>query len=163
MQDARKMHDERTQLLARRHNFEAWQNRGTAGVVTELSLEPKDLAGWQSRRESRNDTMEPPVKKAILSRGDSVDELVGVELYRCASLADAHKFLLELLGSFQSDALKEQPTVGIGDVAFGISDPTMLVFARANYVVHVYNAGPKITNVMETAKAIDQKIARAAG
>jgi hypothetical protein len=153
------MQDERSERLRRRHNFETWENRGTPVVIGELTLRPDDLPGWQMRRESRNVSLDPPVAKSVWGRGDSVDELLGIELYRSASLGDAHRFLLWFLGEFQSDALEEQQQTGIGDVVFGISEPTMLLFARANYVVHVYNAGPRTTSVIDAAKAIDRKIA----
>ncbi|HZW53831.1 MAG TPA: hypothetical protein VFF00_07340 [Candidatus Elarobacter sp.] len=153
------MGDERFERLQREHDFEAWANRGTEAIAGDLELEFADLPGWQPLRTRHIDTMDPPVTKVMLARGDAAHVLVAVEAYRCASLRDAHELLLRMLGSFQTTALREQPNAGIGDVAFGIGDPTMVVFARANYVVHVRNAGPELTDVMSVARALDERIA----
>jgi len=152
------MHDDGLERLRREHDFESWAKRGTPGVAPDLRLTADELPGWKPERETRYDEVRPPVTKSVWSRGGSKDEMLGIELYRCGSLDEAHTLLLRGLDEFQSAALTQQPASGIGDVAFGIGEPWMLLFARANYVVRVYNAGPRLVDALDVARAVDQKI-----
>lgn len=152
--------DPREAQARRKYAFDTWENRGTQAVVREPALRPGDIPGWRMRRESRNDAMKPPVTKSVWTLGDSDETAIGVEIYRAASLQEAHRVLLWLLGEFQSGVLGERTDTAAGDVAFGLSEPTMLLFARANCIVHVFNAGPRTTDVITAAKAIDAKLVR---
>jgi hypothetical protein len=49
-----------------------------------------------------------------------------------------------------------------GDVAFGLAN-TMITFARANLVVVIRNAGPKIVPVGTIARELDTQIQRRLG
>jgi hypothetical protein len=152
------MYDDRIERLRREHDFDSWAKRGTPGIAPDLRLTADVLPGWRPQREYRYDKIRPPVTKSVWSRGESKDESLGIELYRCSSLDEAHALLLAALGEFQSAAVKQQPDTGIGDVAFGNGEPWLLLFARANYVVRVHNAGPRLVDALEVARAIDQRI-----
>jgi len=152
------MHDDRLEHLRREHDYESWAKRGTPGVAPDVRLTADELPGWKPEREMRYDEVRPPVTKSVWSRGGSKDELLGIELYRCGSPEEAQALLLRALGEFQSAAVKQQPETGIGDVAFGIGEPWLLLFARANYVVRVHNAGPRLVDALDVARAVDQKI-----
>ena len=145
------MHDDRLERLRREHDYESWAKRGTPGVAPDVRLTADELPGWKPERETRYDEVRPPVTKSVWSRGGSKDELLGIELYRCGSPEEAQALLLRALGEFQSAAVKQQPETGIGE-------PWLLVFARANYVVRVHNAGPRLVDALDVARAVDQKI-----
>ena len=156
------MHPERYEELKRRFNFEAWRERNLLRLTATLKtfeIGENDIPGWYIVRRSYDSTITPPVAKMIWSRREASNEqLLSIETRASDSLQGAHAHLLELLGEFQSTALKEKPELDIGDVAFGITDPTVLLFARANLVVLVRNAGPKVIRVDEVARRLDAEI-----
>ncbi|SRR6266849_1821826 len=156
------MDPERHEELKRRFNFEAWRERNllrSTATLKSFEIGENHMPGWQICRRSYDSTIRPPVAKTIWGRRElSNEQLLNIEVRTCDSLQAAHTHLLELLGEFQSTALKERPELNIGDVAFGISDPTMLLFARANLVVLARNAGPQLVSVHDVAGRLDAEI-----
>jgi hypothetical protein len=60
----------------------------------------------------------------------------------------------------ESDAIERRTDKNLpGDIAFGLND-TMILFARANIVVLVRNAGPTIIPVSAAARELDQLLVR---
>lgn len=90
---------------------------------------------------------------------------VRVLTYECSSIAAARSFLLTLLGEFQVSGIKRRndfavcgKQVKIGDVAFAAQDDLVLLFARANNVIAIQNAGQAIVPVAQFASALDAEM-----
>jgi hypothetical protein len=76
------------------------------------------------------------------------------------SVKETHDQLLNLLGTFESDAVqrRKQPK-GIGDVAFEMLN-TMLLFARDNFAVLIRNAGRRTVSVGAIGQKLDEFLQR---
>jgi hypothetical protein len=97
---------------------------------------------------------------SLWSRGDSVEELLSVEVFECDSVKIAHDQLLEELANVQSpkvERIKEKTAPG--DVAFGLAN-TMILFARANLAISIRNAGPRVVPVGIVARELNALILR---
>ena len=156
------MQTEQREELKQRFDFEAWRERnllGSTATLKPFELGDNDLPGWRIRRRSDNPAVRPPVLKTVWTpRSGSDQGLLSIAVSFCDSLQAAHEQLLDWLGDFESTAVKERSELQIGDVAFGISEPWMLLFARANVVVLVRNAGPRLVGVHDEARALDSRI-----
>jgi hypothetical protein len=97
--------------------------------------------------------------RSIWRHGENTEELLAVDLFECVSIKAAHDQLLEALANMESDAIERTEKNAPGDIAFGLGD-TMILFARANMVVLVRNAGPKIVPVSAVARELDLQLAR---
>jgi hypothetical protein len=78
-----------------------------------------------------------------------------IDAYEAASRVDAREALLGLLAEFQSPLI-ERRTGGPGDVSFGMPRGRSVVFARANIVVAVLNAGDEVESVEPVADEVDR-------
>ena len=89
-----------------------------------------------------------------------MNELLAVDVFECASVKAAHDQLVEALANMESDAIERRTEKNaFGDIAFGLND-TMTLFARANMVVLVRNAGPTIVPVSAAARELDLLLVR---
>jgi len=98
----------------------------------------------------------------IVRSGDKLDEITSaasIVLWECASVDVAHDQLLDVLCEMQSNAITRDRQREIGDVSFSLAD-AMFLFARANLVVLVRNAGPQVLSLEEMASTIDSAILR---
>jgi hypothetical protein len=85
--------------------------------------------------------------------------------YECSSISAARFFLLTLLGEFNLPGIKRRldfvvsgKQVKIGDVAFAGLDDLVLLFARANNVILIQNAGGTFVPVSQFALAVDTEM-----
>jgi hypothetical protein len=86
--------------------------------------------------------------------------LLTVAVYECASIKACHDQLIETLGELESAVVERHTGKNkIGDVSFGLSD-TMVLFARANLVVWIRNAGRTVVKVGAIARAFDKLLER---
>ena len=74
----------------------------------------------------------------------------------CASVAEAHEYLIDALNEFESAAIVRRTDVTFGDVVFGTD--SVVLFARANLVVLVRKASPQTEAVLPIAQTIDALI-----
>ncbi|HEY9605196.1 MAG TPA: hypothetical protein V6C85_26560, partial [Allocoleopsis sp.] len=79
-----------------------------------------------------------------------------LDVYESNSLIAAHEFLLEFLSTFQSPLMQRQEDSEVGDVAFATPGDTGIVFARANLVISLGNAGRELIPIAEIARQFDQ-------
>lgn len=179
------MDHELMQALRDRYDVESWHSRrSTERHVfvwnANASLESAGLPGFARQRVIQVDLELPPpdaeVPPAALSRTAAeaaparflsashtlwrstsvAGAAVRVDLFECASLADAHDLVVWLLGEFESPYAerKTQP----GDVAFGGRGDTLLLFARANLVYLCRNVSRVLTPVFALAAHLDEFI-----
>lgn len=98
----------------------------------------------------------------IVRAGEKLDEITSVAsivLWECVNVNDAHDQLITVLCEIQSDAIKRDHQRNVGDIVFSLAD-SMIVFARANLVVFIRNAGSHILSLGEIAGTIDAAILR---
>jgi hypothetical protein len=96
--------------------------------------------------------------KSFWESGDSPLVNMSVDVYECGSRAAAHEWLINVLGGFQLAQLSRCTEIEVGDVAFAVPTFATLLFARANVVALVRNAGLRVVKVTEIAQALDRKL-----
>jgi hypothetical protein len=143
-----------------RHGFDDWREPepgGEALFIWRFALGGQELPG---NRSLRIDTLElpdlPPTIQSLWrpDKEDSDRVLLRMDVTEAPSVMEARALLLWTLAQFQSPLI-ERIGDGPGDVAFGASGNRALVFARANTVVVVLNAGDEVQSVDEPAREVD--------
>ena len=79
----------------------------------------------------------------------AADALLRVDLLEASSGTAARELVLELLGEFQSPEIKRVADPRAGELAFSGPGETAILFARANLVAMVRNAGRRVVQVTE--------------
>lgn len=155
--------NEQRAFLETLHETQTWfgQSPHAGRTVRHFALGAVYLHGWRLHRLWRNQTP-PPSTGIIVRAGDKLDEITSaasVLLWECSGLNPAHEQVLTVLGEVQSNSVKRNHQREIGDVLFTLAD-TMFLFARANLVVLIRNAGPQVLSLGEIASTIDFAILR---
>jgi hypothetical protein len=148
-------------FLEQRYGASKWHGRGTRGrrVLKNFTFEGSEIFGWTLER-ARRDEETPPAIRSLWRHGESAGELLSVDVFECASVKAAHDQLIEALGNIESGVVERRTEKSAaGDVAFGLRD-TMVLFARANLVVLIRNAGPTVVRVGAVAREIDKLLVR---
>lgn len=152
------MDEQKREFLEQRYAAPEWRGQSTRGVLTNFRLTGSEIADWTLVKAQRDEAAEPQSIRSLWRRGDAADELLSVRVVECASAAAAHDQVIEELGNFESAAIERRTGANaVGDVAFGLGT-TMVLFARANMVVAISNAGPKVVSVVAIAREIDSLI-----
>jgi hypothetical protein len=155
--------NEQRAFIENLHAAQGWHGKSSyaASPIRHFALSAIYLHGWRLHRLWRNPS--PPVSTGMIVRaGDKLDEIASAAsliLWECANVNVAHDHLLAVLCEIQSNAIKRDRQSEIGDVLFTLADAVFL-FARANLVVFVRNAGPQVLNLREMAGTIDSAILR---
>jgi len=158
------MHAVQKEFLEERFAAKQWHGH-TSGrrLVKEFLFEGSELKGWKLLKVKHSEEGATKVIRSMWGRGDNADELLSIDVFVSASVKAAHETLLEALGNMQSGAIERKTEKNTpGDVAFGLAN-TMITFARANLVVVIRNAGPKIVPVGTIARELDTQIQRRLG
>lgn len=155
------MNAEHRQLLERRYDVERWYGRSELGerTVSAVAVLGTELDDWSLVR-SEIRVREHGEIHSMWSRGGALDPqgaLLAIDLAESRSVLEAHDRLLETLGDMKSDAIELRLGEAPGDVAFGLND-TMMLFARANVVVLLRNAGREMVDVQPVARVLDARI-----
>ena len=156
------MHAAQKEFLEERFGAKEWRGRSESGrrVLKGFRFDGAELKGWKLLRVKDSEEGKAKTIRSMWSRGDEADELLAVDVFVSTSVKDAHETLLEALGNVQSGAVERKAEKNTpGDVAFGLAN-TMIVFARANVVVLVRNAGRKVVPVGTIARDLDSQIQR---
>jgi hypothetical protein len=156
------MHAGQKEFLEERFGAKEWRGRSESGrrVLKGFRFDGAELKGWKLLRFKDSEEGKTKILRSMWSRGDEADELLAVDVFVATSVKDAHETLLEALGNMQSGAIERKTEKNTpGDVAFGLAN-TMIVFARANVVVLVRNAGRKVVPVGTIARDLDSQIQR---
>jgi hypothetical protein len=154
------MDAQQRRYLERRYRARDWHGRGGRArpVIKDFNIDGSEIRRWSLQRAQRG--AKPPVIRSIWRHGETMNELLAVDVFECASVKAAHDQLVEALANMESDAIERRTEKNaLGDIAFGLND-TMILFARANMVVLVRNAGPTIVPVSAAARELDQLLVR---
>ena len=173
--------DERQLLddLKQRYAYDAWRDRNTLDenlFVWGFFLSGNECPGWQPHRIRRIEATTPAALEAARDSGLAAREspvafqslwkrpeggteaLLNVNIFECASRTAAHEFLVRLLGEFQSPLIARLEQIPVGDVAFGGPGDAVLLFARANLVHLIQNAGRDLLPVTGVAGQFDREL-----
>ncbi len=151
------MHADQKRFLEERFHASEWHGRGGPGkrVLKGFRFEGSEIRGWTLHRAQRDDRAEPPAIRSLWRRGESDGEMLAVDVFECASVKAAHDQLLAVLANMESGAIERRTEKNAhGDVSFGLAN-TMLLFARANVVVLIRNAGTAVVPVDTVARELD--------
>jgi hypothetical protein len=152
-------------FLEKRYGASEWYGHGGRGrrVLKGLHFEGSEIPGWTLHRVRRDVDAKPPTIHSIWRHGESMSELLAVDVFECASVKAARDQLIEGLGNIESQAVERRAKENaVGDVAFGLGD-TMMLFARVNVVVLIRNAGPTVVPVGRAARELDALLLRQLG
>jgi hypothetical protein len=144
--------------LKERHRFGEWAGKSNAPgdrIVRGLSMTGEELPGLRLDRIDRRADTQPPRLTSFWRRAGT-QAVVRIDIFECASVTDAHEYLIDALNEFESAAIVRRTDVTIGDVAFGTD--SVVLFARGNVVVLVRKATPQPEAVVPIAQAIDALI-----
>jgi len=152
------------QLTYLKQHYQASQWQGgresSRHLVKNFRFEGAELDGWTLHRQRLDDHEKPKAIRSLWRHEGSAETLLAIDIFECASIKMAHDQLLEALGNFETDAMKRQTRAdALGDVAFAFDDRVAL-FARANIVVVIRNAGRDLVSVEPIARKLDALIAR---
>ena len=150
------------EFLEERFAAKEWRGRSESGrrVHKGFRFEGAELKGWKLLRVKDSEEGKTKILRSMWSRGDDADELLAIDVFVSISVKDAHETLLEALGNVQSGTIERKTEKNApGDVAFGLAN-TIIVFARANVVVSVRNAGRTVVPVGTIARDLDNQIQR---
>jgi hypothetical protein len=145
----------------KRYGFDDWREPSRGGealFIWRFALGGQELPGHRSLRIDTVEQPELPPKIESLWRPEKEDAdraLLRIDAGEAASVTQARALLLRTLAQFQSPQI-ERIDGGPGDIAFGPSGYRSLVFARANVVVVVLNAGDEVQSVEPPARELDR-------
>lgn len=150
------MDERQREFLVKHYLASEWlQARSAQGTVVGISPTGSEIPGWTLVRAQRKEDRKPPFIHSMWRRDEAGEELISVRITEAADPAAAREHLLEELGDFESPVIQRRTGPGaVGDVSFGLGD-TMILFALANLVVVILNAGPKVVPVTPIAKALE--------
>jgi hypothetical protein len=165
-------------FLKQTYDYEDWAGRNKLAeslFIWEYALVEDELPGWQIHHAQ---SLPPPPAsllpetarmhgapaagwlraiQSIWSPPGGGDSLLNIDIYECASRRSGHELLTRLLGEFQSPAGSLQEQTAIGDVAFADPRDAVMLFARANLVILLRNAGRDLVPASELAARFDQE------
>jgi hypothetical protein len=156
------MEAQQRRYLERRYRARDWHGGGrrARAVIKNFNIDGSEIRRWSLQRMQRDERGKPPVIHSIWRHGEAMNELLAVDVFECASVKAAHDQLLEALANMESNAIERRTNkTAPGDIAFGLND-TMMLFARANMVVLLRNAGQTIIPVSAAARELDQLLLR---
>jgi hypothetical protein len=156
------MHAGQKRFLEQRFGASKWHGRarGSRRLVKNFAFDGSEIFGWTLERAQRDERAKPPEISSLWRNSESTGALLSVNAFECASVKAAHDQLIVALGNMESGIVERRTEkTAIGDVAFGLRD-TMVLFARANLVVLIRNAGPTVVRVGTIAREIDKLLVR---
>jgi hypothetical protein len=154
------MHATQKRFIEQRFGAKDWYGRGVRGrrIVKEFGFEGAEIMEWALERVERDERARPIAIHSMWRHDDAGNELLAIDVFECASVKAAHDQLIETLGDIESGAVERRTGKNaIGDVSFGLND-TMVLFARANLVVLIRNAGRAVVKVTTIARSLDKTL-----
>ena len=147
---------ERRRQLEQRHDYGAWRVRSAHAPGPALrgyTLSGGEIPSGDLQRVDRKAGPPPRTTSMWRRRGGSPEEILRVDVFELPTVDAAHDYVIELLDEFQATDIRRREQPPVGDVAFGT--PLVLLFARANLVVLVRNAGRTAVEVASAARELD--------
>jgi hypothetical protein len=157
------MNAQRRERIIKRYDLEE-QPRGTEPQerIQGLQVDSTLLPEWRLEHvDPVTRPEQPPGTRSLWTRGErGSEQILSVEIWECDSPAAAREFLLEALDQFESPEVERATDArAVGDIAFAYRDHALL-YARANLVVLIRNAGRELVPVAGPAREIDERLTR---
>jgi hypothetical protein len=148
--------------LKRHVHQESWRgtNKLEEGLFVQGFVPPPGLLeGWiPARTRVIEQPGWPRLARSMWQASGGGDRLLRVDVHECDSREEAHDFLVYLLGNLQGPRPERDEGSPVGDVAFMLPRGRSALFARANLVIAVLNAGPEVVPVIKPAEQVDAEI-----
>ncbi|MDX1615247.1 MAG: hypothetical protein R3300_13115 [Candidatus Promineifilaceae bacterium] len=154
------MNMQAVEALKERLAFDEWKDSNTLAeslFIWQFFLTGDEFPGWSAHRIRQEEpTQWPRTIQSVWRPADEGKEgLLSVDIYECASRADAHELVLQLLAEFQSIDVTRQEQGIAGDVAFAPPGNATLLFARGNLLTLMRNASRPLVAIPEIAGRFD--------
>lgn len=152
------------ELLKQKYDFKSWSVRNRLAenlFVNNYLLTSRPISDWNILKEEEIKVEGVP----RCQRSFWVNPRLGTEasfrldVYECASLPQAHEFLIRVLATFHSPLVGQRDDLPIGDVIFTPPGEASAAFARANMVFVISRAGRANFSVAELARQLDLDLA----
>ncbi len=153
--------------LQERFQYSAWQGRNRLAenlFIWKFFFFGDEVPNWSATRMEHTEVDDQPkivqslweTTSTSLSSPTQPAGLLNVRSIECKSRGEAHKFLLGFLGEFEGPLIYRWDETELGDVTFTVPGHDVILFARANLIHLVRNAGQLREPVTEVATALDQ-------
>lgn len=161
------MDEEALERLRQHYRFDEWAGRSRTAArlfVVGHDVGRQVAAAGEVRGVRNIQPAQPALPKATraFSRpsGTGDDVLVDIQVFECASRAEAHQLLLVVLGEFQSPDLMRRNDIEWGDVCFTTPGEGAVLFVRGNLLHVLRNAGRRRIPLLDVAAALDAPLAQ---
>ena len=147
--------------LGLRYAFDDWRGTNTLPsnlFVWRYLLLGSELPGWLLHRARRFRGPDGITVLQSVWRQVLPPSVLGIDVIECESLAAAHDRVLQVLASFEAPVMQRDTQSVLGDVAFVGPREHVQVFARANLVFLLRNAGPVAVRVSPLASRLDRRL-----
>ncbi len=148
--------------IAHKFDFEAWKS--VPGGDATLSIGGlfdvgSELDRWTvGRAQVVTFPRARAARQSMWQESPSAEVILRLDLIEAASTTTAREIVLELLGEFQSPQIQRLADPPAGDLAFSAPGDSVMLFARANVVALVRNAGRVVVGVAEFARLVDHRL-----
>ena len=166
MAEQKQSSDRWIEAVKARHDFDSWYGTNALDenlFIWHYALRGDELAGWEVERIRRVELAgQVPALKSLWGHegAERNGTVLSLEVFECGSRLEAHEILLGLLGQFESTLVTRETEGPVGDVCFSMPSETAVLFARANLVALVRNAGPDVVAVGDPARSLDADLVR---
>lgn len=162
------MYPEITSRLKDRFQYDAWHGRNRLAenlFIWKFFFFGDEMPNWSPTRMEQVEVDDQP--KIVQSLWETMSAsastspekpaaLLNVQSIECKSRDQAHNILLRFLGEFEGPLIYRWDETELGDVTFTVPGYDLILFARANMVHLVRNAGQLREPVNEVATSLDQ-------
>lgn len=166
------MYPEISSRLQERFQYRAWHGRNRLAenlFIWKFFFFGDEMPNWSATRMEEIEADDQPkiveslwetMKETSFTSPGEPARLLNVRSIECRSRASAHDFLLGFLGEFEGPLLYRWDDSKLGDVTFTVPGFDLILFARANLIHLVRNAGQVREPVTEVATDLDQGLTR---
>lgn len=159
----------RLRAVKNRHDFDAWarDDEDAAGpklFVFKFFFADYLLPHWGALRlrafPGGVSPEEPPVIQAFWQRTEKLveDEMLRVDVFKCASRRAAREGLAALLTWFQEPGIRRREMPLLGDVVFADDPFSAVLFAAGNLVFFLRHAGRETGSLADMAESIGRVV-----
>ena len=166
------MYPEITSRLKDRFQYDVWHGRNRLPenlFIWKFFFFGDEMPNWSATRMEHIEVDDQPkiveslwetMSESSLTSPEKPAGLLNVQSIECKSRDQAHNFLLRFLGEFEGPLIYRWDETELGDVTFTVPGYDLILFARANLIHLVRNAGQLREPVTEVATALDQVLTR---
>lgn len=157
------MINQREQYLKKAYSYEAWKDINKMNeylFIRNFLIVNDHVLAWrkQQMRRFRLEDGKKYMKSIWVHDEEGHNTVLRLDIMECQSRNEAHQQMIGMLGNYQIPMELQIHLQDIGDVSFAAPGKNSIIFARANLLIMVSNAGQKTCPMEETAIHLDQGI-----